>query len=276
MSTMPTKPTMPTGPNMRVATFNLLHGSSPVDGVVDKDRLAAAVRSLDADVLGLQEVDRDQERSHRLDLAAVAAEAMDAVAWRFAPALAGTPGGTWRPATASDPPPGGPAYGVALASRLPVRSWQVVRLPVAPVRAPVVVGRRPRRVVMLLDDEPRIALAAVLETASGPLTVAVTHLSFVPGWNLRQLVSVRRALRALPGPRILLGDLNLPGRLPAAVTRWPDAFVGPTYPSTGPRVQLDHVLVEPGRLAVVGGGVAALGISDHCAGYADLFDRAVG
>jgi endonuclease/exonuclease/phosphatase family metal-dependent hydrolase len=260
---------------MRVATFNLLHGRSPVDGEVEKDRLVDAVRSLGADVLGLQEVDRDQERSHHLDLAAIAADAMDAVAWRFEPALAGTPGGRWRPARA-DEPPGEPAYGIALASRLPVRSWRVFRLPAAPVRAPVVVGRRPRRVVMLLDDEPRIALAAVLEAAGGPLTVAVTHLSFVPGWNLRQLVTVRRALRTLPAPRILLGDLNLPGRLPAAVTRWADAFAAPTYPSTAPRVQLDHVLVEPGRFTVVDGGVAAFEVSDHCAGYADLADRSVG
>ena len=43
---------------MRLATFNLLHGRSPADGVVDPDRLVAAVASLDADVLALQEVDQ--------------------------------------------------------------------------------------------------------------------------------------------------------------------------------------------------------------------------
>ena len=55
---------------MRIATFNILHGRSLDDGRVDVDRLAAAVKSLDADVLGLQEVDRDQPRSFGADLTA--------------------------------------------------------------------------------------------------------------------------------------------------------------------------------------------------------------
>ena len=48
---------------MRLATFNLLHGRSPADGVVDPDRLAAAATALDVDVLAVQEVDRGQDRS---------------------------------------------------------------------------------------------------------------------------------------------------------------------------------------------------------------------
>ncbi|MGK5523302.1 endonuclease/exonuclease/phosphatase family protein, partial [Micromonospora sp. URMC 107] len=55
---------------MRLATFNLLHGRSLADGLVDPDRLTAAVTALDADVLALQEVDRDQSRSGKLDLTA--------------------------------------------------------------------------------------------------------------------------------------------------------------------------------------------------------------
>jgi len=125
-------------------------------------------------------------------------------------------------------------------------------------------------VLMLLDDEPRIGLAAVVDAPGGPLTVAVTHLSFVPGWNLRQLRRLRRELAGLPTPRILLGDFNLPGRLPAAITRWPDGYAGATYPNPDPKVQLDHVLVERGRLVPSGGGVARLPVSDHCAMWVDL------
>jgi endonuclease/exonuclease/phosphatase family metal-dependent hydrolase len=61
---------------MRLATFNILHGRSLHDGVVDLGRLADAIRFLDADILAIQEVDRDQPRSHLADLTAVAAEAM--------------------------------------------------------------------------------------------------------------------------------------------------------------------------------------------------------
>ena len=63
-------------------------------------------------------------------------------------------------------------------------------------------------------------IAAVVETPHGPVTVATTHLSFVPGWNVRQLRTAVRALRTLPAPRILLGDLNLPAGPVRAFTGW--------------------------------------------------------
>ncbi len=193
---------------MRLATFNLLHGRSLSDGTVHADRVAAAIADLDADVLGLQEVDRAQPRSGLLDLTAIAAEALDAPVHRFAAAVVGTPGETWQP-WRSDDDNAHPLYGIALVSRYPVLRWQITALPGAPIRSPVYTGDDG---FLLLKDEPRVLLAAVLDTPAGPLTVATTHLSFVPGWNLRQLRHAVRALRALPAPRILLGDLNMPGR----------------------------------------------------------------
>jgi endonuclease/exonuclease/phosphatase family metal-dependent hydrolase len=89
---------------MRLATFNILHGRSPDDGRVDLGRLASAVRDLDADILALQEVDRDQPRSGGADLTAVAAEAMGALDHRFVAALAGTPGALWSAATGEEQP----------------------------------------------------------------------------------------------------------------------------------------------------------------------------
>ena len=83
---------------MRIATWNILSGRSPGEEAVDEGRFADAVRSLGADLLGLQEVDRAQPRSGNLDLTAVAAEAMGAREWMFAPALTGTPD-SWRGAT---------------------------------------------------------------------------------------------------------------------------------------------------------------------------------
>ena len=97
-----------------------------------------------------------------------------------------------------------------------------------------------------------------------------THLSFVPGWNVRQLRTLRRELGDWPRPVVLAGDLNLPGSVPAAVMGWRRAVSAATYPSTGPKVQLDHILVGHGRVPVAASGVDQLAISDHCAAYADL------
>lgn len=228
---------------VRLATFNLLHGRSLTDGLVDPDRLAAAVTALDADVLALQEVDRDQSRSGNLDLTAIAARALDAPEHRFAAAVVGTPGEQFRPLTHDDDGHGEPLYGIGLVSRYPVRSWQVTRLRPAPVRSPIYVPG-PGGGLVLLRDEPRVVLAAVLDAPHGPLTVAATHLSFVPGWNILQLRRVVRALRTLPAPRILLGDLNLPAGPAALLSRWRPLGRRPTYPAGQPRVQLDHILAD--------------------------------
>lgn len=236
---------------MRVASFNILHGRSPADGVVDPDRLRVAVERLDADVLGLQEVDRAQPRSHGLDLTAIAADAMGAAHARFTPALIGTPGSGWRPATL-DSDPAAPAYGVALLSRLPVRRWHTVRLPALPVRKP--------------RDEPRVAVGADL----GDLNVFTTHLSFLPPWNRVQLVRLLMSLRQVPGPQVLTGDLNIAGALPWVLREWRPLVDEVTFPAAAPRLQLDHVLVRRFSPGVRSVEVVELPLSDHRAVVVDL------
>jgi endonuclease/exonuclease/phosphatase family metal-dependent hydrolase len=177
------------------------------------------------------------------------------------------PGALFRAATVADLDAAEAHYGVALATRWPVRSWWLTWLPHTPVPAPVFVpGPRGGRVV-LLKDEPRVVLAAIIEAPIGPITVATTHLSFVPGWNIRQLRQTQRALRQLPAPRFLLGDLNLPGWLLRTVSGWRMLASRPTYPITRPRVQFDHLLLDPQGAAAVPpprrGETPALDISDH-------------
>lgn len=251
---------------MRVATFNILHGRSPADDLVDVDRFAAAVKSLDADVLALQEVDRNQPRSANADLTAVAAEAMAAVEHRFVAALSGSPGATWMAAT-GDEQPDSAAYGIALLSRYPVLSWEVVRLGSTPTRVPMWFrgSRRPE----LVRDEPRVAVAARVETPRGELTVVNTHLSFVGWWGRHQLRTVMRSLDGTE-PMLLVGDLNMTLPKAQAITGLTPLVKCATFPAGEPCEQLDHVLAR-GDVGGVGGCSAPLlPLSDHRALAVDL------
>jgi endonuclease/exonuclease/phosphatase family metal-dependent hydrolase len=252
---------------VRVTTFNILHGRSPSDGRVDISRFAESITSLDSDILALQEVDRDQPRSQGADLTAVAAEAMGAVSHRFVAALSGTPGATWMAAT-GDEQPGTASYGIALLSRYPVVSWEVVRLPPMRVRVPVLFpgSRRPA----LAADEPRVGLAAVMETRQGRMTVATTHLSYIPGWNILQLRRLIRALAACSSPLLLLGDLNMAPDRASKVSGMLALAADLTFPAQHPRQQLDHILARGPIEPASAGGAIELPLSDHRALSVDL------
>lgn len=280
---------------VRLGTFNVMHGRSARDGEVDLERFRAAVAELDCDVLAAQEVDLDQPRSGGADLCALAADALGIPAdgRRFAATVYGTPGFAWRPADGPRPP-GEPAYGIALLSRFPVVDWRVLPLGRAPVRSPIAVPGPdgwPR--LILLPDEPRLAIVARLRTPGGPLTVASTHLSFVPGWNAAQLRRLTRTLaagvtrgagddrgagdehgagdeREAGEAVVILGDLNLPGPLPRALTGWRRLAARPTYPAHAPRVQFDHVLGRGNLQPVVAVRAEQTAISDHRALLVDL------
>ncbi|RJK98073.1 endonuclease/exonuclease/phosphatase family protein [Vallicoccus soli] len=257
---------------MRLATFNLLHGVSLGDGTADEGALRRAAAALDADVVGLQEVDRHQPRSGGVDQVRAVAEAVGAPHHRYVPALAGTPGPvrSWA-ALHGEEIPDGPTYGVGLVSRLPVLRWAARRFDPAPVSMPLLVPADPRPRLMRIPDEPRAAVAAVVDAPGGPLTVLTAHLSFVPGTNARQLRALARWARTFPAPRVLLGDFNLPGALPRLLIGWEQLGRVPTYPSYRPRVQFDHVLAD-GLPAGASWRVGAqrLDVSDHCALTVDL------
>jgi endonuclease/exonuclease/phosphatase family metal-dependent hydrolase len=252
--------------HVRFATFNILHGRSPVDDRVDERRFADAVAALDTDLLGLQEVDRNQPRSQHHDLTAVAAAAMGAPEHRFVAALSGTPGATWSAAT-GDEQPDAAAYGVAFLSRYPVAGWQTIRLPALP--APVPHHFHGQLRPEWVRDEPRVAVVADVDSPSGRLRVVTTHLSYLRWWNGGQLRILLRGLGESTDPLVLLGDLNMRPARAERITGMRPLASALTFPSSEPAEQIDHILLR-GGLAPTDGGAVALPMSDHRALFADV------
>ncbi|ROS79179.1 endonuclease/exonuclease/phosphatase family protein [Cellulomonas sp. PhB143] len=244
---------------MRLASFNVQHGRpavvpgpglppGPRDHALHLARYRDAVASLGADVVALQEIEQGRRRSGRADHLAHAAEAADAVDHRFVATRRG--------------------YGIGIVSRIPVTSWHELHLPA--LRLPRV--RRTRRPPFwrVVRDEPRAALAAVLATDDGPLTVVATHLSVVRPRTTDQLHVLRVWAERLPRPLVLLGDLNLRPPVPEQITGWRSLAAAPTYPGHRPRAQIDHVLADGDVRAAGPARALATGVGDHRALVVDV------
>jgi endonuclease/exonuclease/phosphatase family metal-dependent hydrolase len=147
---------------------------------------------------------------------------------------------------------------------------EVLRFKAAPLSLPLVIPGNPRPRIIKVADEPRVAIIADLETPSGIVTVATAHLSFVPGYNVKQIRQLSKHLTERKNPVLIIGDFNLPGQISARVTRWDSLAKLATYPTFKPRIQFDHMLArgfseESVKLAKASAHTLALEISDHCA-----------
>jgi endonuclease/exonuclease/phosphatase family metal-dependent hydrolase len=270
---------------MKIGSWNLLHGMVIPQGGTSAESLLRAAGMIDLDLLALQEVDFFQDRSNTIDQTALIAQGMGAQFYDFTPAIFGTPGEKWEAASfiksnksahhnqSSDLNAAGKrnlmnqnsAYGISFISKVPINEIRLLELGQSPLGIPLVIPNeskgkmRPR--VIYVSDEPRIAQAAILENG---ITVINTHLSFVPGFNLRQLRMIKKWAKSLPGKKILIGDLNLPGKVPAKVLGWNQLVEEKTYPSWKPRIQFDHALSADFTVSEIKKlQIPTLGISDH-------------
>lgn len=202
---------------LRAVSYNIKHGQGN-DDVVNLDRTAETLKTLRADIIGLQEVDFVAKRSgsqnqpaelgKRLGMHAAFGSFMDF---------------------------DGGQYGLAILSRYPLRGVKSLRLPDG--------------------NEPRVALVAEVRLPSGEsVNVVCVHFDWVRDDKFRfaQASEVAKYLRELKTPYILLGDFNdqpksrtlelfqsLANEVKKVET---NRF---TFSSTSPRSEIDFLFVSP-------------------------------
>jgi endonuclease/exonuclease/phosphatase family metal-dependent hydrolase len=154
--------------NLTLMTFNIKHGVKS-----SLREIAAFIKGMDnpPDLIALEEVDKGQSRSGKVNQAAVLGKMLGMHA-TFQPACKMNDG----------------EYGVALLSKFPIKSSSRVPL-----------GR-------FGDHEPRVLLQAEVKVNGERVPVNVTHLTHL-GPKEREM-QMRKVMNAVTGDSILMGDLN--------------------------------------------------------------------
>jgi endonuclease/exonuclease/phosphatase family metal-dependent hydrolase len=266
---------------MRITSWNLLHGMEipPNPAGPSAPALQRAITEIASEVIAVQEVDYLLPRTGGVNQISDIASAMSATDWAFAPSVIGTPGEKWRKLNANDPiyisnksiGDLAGSYGIAIASNIPVINWHRLELGRSVIGMPLIVptesetSSKPKIRAIYVRDEPRVALAATLQNG---FTVINTHLSFVPGVNLRQLNKLKRWAEQIGRETntipIILGDLNLPKGIPAIGSKWKSLVDQNTYPSWGAKIQFDYILANNlTGYEVIDLKTIKTGVSDH-------------
>jgi endonuclease/exonuclease/phosphatase family metal-dependent hydrolase len=242
---------------MRVISWNLLHGQV-IPPLAEQDWQQNLITSakdvakhFQPDFISLQEVDYLQPRSGNINQTKLIAESMGLKYWYYLPALLGTPGSRWQKVKNLEPgiisqntnnPSPNTSYGIGFATSIPIKKIYTKALGRSIIGMPLLVpkdnGKGAR--FIYVKDEPRVALIAELENG---LTIATTHLSFVPFVNVFQLNRLIIALKKLSGVPVLVGDLNLPANIPSKLSGFKSVISQSTYPSWKPKIQFDYIMV---------------------------------
>jgi endonuclease/exonuclease/phosphatase family metal-dependent hydrolase len=242
---------------MRVISWNLLHGQV-IPPLAEQDWQQNLITSakdvakhFQPDFISLQEVDYLQPRSGNINQTKLIAESMGLKYWYYLPALLGTPGSRWQKVKNLEPgiisqntnnPSPNTSYGIGFATSVPIKKIYTKALGRSIIGMPLLVpkdnGKGAR--FIYVKDEPRVALIAELENG---LTIATTHLSFVPFVNVFQLNRLIIALKKLSGVPVLVGDLNLPANIPSKLSGFKSVISQSTYPSWKPKIQFDYIMV---------------------------------
>jgi endonuclease/exonuclease/phosphatase family metal-dependent hydrolase len=226
---------------LKLATWNIHYGIG-TDGRFDLDRTLAVLRSIDADVIGLQEVGWHRQGHNRVDVFRFLRENTD---YEVVEGLVRDPLRS--------------RFGNAILTRLPVRRTRWIDLKV-------------------MGHVPRAAILAEVETAGAPISVVSLHFGLATWERERQAQRLVDALAEDAStenggphpPAALLGDFNMLRTKTRAAAilaaRFPTAVRKPTYPVRTPMLSLDRIYLSPewelGETEVIRDG-DTLKASDH-------------
>jgi len=211
------KPTKEKNTKIRIVSYNIRRGLG-MDDSTNIYRTAESLKTLNADIIGLQEVDMGVKRSGNVNQAAILGKQLGMYA-SFGPFMDYQGG----------------RYGMAILSRYPMRNVKKVILPIG--------------------NEPRVALVAelILPNDSTILVVNV-HFDWVSDDHFRydQAQTLAEYLINKNTPYILLGDFNdePTSRTLSLFRKIAREIKKPsknhnTFPSTKPIKEIDYIFVHP-------------------------------
>lgn len=224
---------------IRVLTYNIYHGAT-VNNDFDIQRIADVIKSVNPDIVALQEVDFKTNRARGMDLVTELGK-LTGMAALFGRAM----------------PYDGGEYGEGILSRYSFVTTKNHPLPYSP------------------GHEPRAALEVQVQLPSGETFIFIgTHLDHTRDQTDRiaQAQRINELFTHNTIPTILAGDLNgTPDSDPIKMLteKWIDACADnpePTFPSSEPRRRIDYVMYLPSeRWRIVETRVIDEKIaSDHC------------
>ena len=214
------------GAPLRVLTYNI-HAGKDAGQQRNLDRVAEIIRGANADIVMLQEIDRNTERSGREDHIAVLAQ-LTGLHMAFAKSLDYQGG----------------LYGIAVLSRFPLDTAYAVPLEVKPPQE------------RSGTHEPRVALHAIVRASNATLHIVNTHIDPAPEPTYRhqEVVNLMAHIaRTVPANATLIfgGDLNARSDTPeiaalslAFLDSWQrcgDGGPGFSFPADKPDRRIDYV-----------------------------------
>ncbi|WP_221566831.1 endonuclease/exonuclease/phosphatase family protein [Alkalihalobacillus sp. TS-13] len=212
---------------LKIMTYNIRHGKG-TDKKLDIHRIIKVLMDSDADIIGLNEVDKQfSKRSEFMDQAESIASALE-MAYVFGPAITMKSGGEGECRR----------YGSAILTRFPILKSTNHPFDFLPG---------------IVED--RALLEVLIEIESKTVAVYTTHLSLAPFLHGRQTDFIIDHVTKKNIPTIIMGDWNMKPFSSSwrSVTEqlndtWfeqhGDKELGHTYPSKKPRMKLDYIFTN--------------------------------